>query len=286
VVNLEQGDLSERLEEAVLFSLDFAGLDYEPFLLRPAAPEEAIERLAAAKPDLVVTIGAAGPRLADRLPPELPIIATAVGHPASFGRSRALFAGTSHYVPPARQLAFFRKIVPGLSRLGALVDAADEEALQLLSETREAARPLGIEIVARQIAEVSDLRALAYSLLPEVEGLLLLGGSRMVPGMPDLLAEAARLQRPVFAYSEELVRRGAVAALYADRLALAEEVGPMARQLLARQGTHSALRTPHSTFVSVRTMPIFKIALNLRSARAAGLRLPYTLLVIANEIVR
>jgi hypothetical protein len=33
-------------------------------------------------------------------------------------------------------------------------------------------------------------------------------------------------------------------------------------------------------------MPIFKIALNLKSARAAGLRLPYTLLVIANEIVR
>jgi putative ABC transport system substrate-binding protein len=275
VVNLEPGDLRERLEEAVLFSLDFAGLDYELLLLRPGGPEEVIERLISAAPHLVITIGAAGPRLADRLPAEIPVIATAVGHPASFGRRQVALAGTSHYVPPARQLAFFQKILPGLSRLGVLVDAADEEALQLLSETRQAAEPLGIEIVARQIAEVGDLRALADSLLPEVEGLLLLGYSGMTPGMPDLLAEAARRQRPVFAYSEELVRRGAVAALYADRLALAEEVGPMAKQLLAGEGTPV-----------IRTMPIFKIALNLKSARAAGLRLPYTLLVIANEIVR
>lgn len=286
VVNLEQGDLRERLEEAVLFSLDFAGLDYQPLTFRPAKPEEAIEPLLSAAPELVVTIGSAGPRLASRLPPALPVIATAVGHPASFEERQGGLVGTSHYVPPSKQLVFFRKVLPGLRRLGVLAHVADENALRLLQETQQAARPLGIEIAASRIAGAQDLTAAARKLLPEVDGLLLLGGHEIASEAWHVLEAAADWRRPVFAFDEEMVSRGAVAALYADRLALAEDVGPMAKQLLIPRGTHSAFRTPHSPFAYVRTLPIFKIVLNVKAARALGLRLPYNLLVIANKIIR
>ncbi|MBT2340473.1 MULTISPECIES: ABC transporter substrate-binding protein [Pseudomonas] len=127
--------------------------------------------------------------------------------------------------PVARQLRLIRTILPQLRRVGVLYDGHSEF---LLKDIRQAAAPLGLEIVTERWTDTTDSRPLQN----------LLGQSDVLLGLDDpdlynpktvknlLLSSYAR-QRPLIGPSAAFVKAGSLASTYSDQedwLAILDEL--------------------------------------------------------------
>ncbi|AKJ98358.1 ABC transporter substrate-binding protein [Pseudomonas sp. WP18] len=127
--------------------------------------------------------------------------------------------------PVARQLRLIRAILPQLRRVGVLYDGHSEF---LLNDIRQAAAPLGLEIVTERWDDTADSRPLQN----------LLGQSDVLLGLDDpdlynpktvknlLLSSYAR-QRPLIGPSAAFVKAGSLASTYSDQddwLAILDEL--------------------------------------------------------------
>ncbi|SFY12344.1 ABC transporter substrate binding protein [Pseudomonas sp. NFACC49-2] len=158
--------------------------------------------------------------------------------------------------PVARQLRLIRMILPQVRRIGVLFDGHSEF---LLREIRQAAAPLGLEIVTERWDDTSDSRPLQN----------LLGRSDVLLGLDDpdlynpktvknlLLSSYAR-QRALIGPSAAFVKAGSLASTYSDQedwLAILDEL----------------LDRPASSWPRTLYPARFKVLSNQQVARSLGI---------------
>ena len=118
--------------------------------------------------------------------------------------------------PVARQLELYQQIVPGLRRLLTLVDPTDKATPLLLTEAKDAAGRLGLELDVREASDQADLERAFDSLAPgEVDGAFLLSPSLRLNFSKRTIELAAEANLPVQAHRKEWA--GAGRALLAGR---------------------------------------------------------------------
>lgn len=158
--------------------------------------------------------------------------------------------------PVARQLRLIRTVLPQVRRVGVLFDRHSEF---LLREIRQAAAPLGLEIVTERWDDTSDSRPLQA----------LLGQSDVLLGLDDpdlynpktvknlLLSSYAR-QRALIGPSAAFVKAGSLASTYSDQedwLAILDEL----------------LDRPASSWPRTLYPSRFKVLSNQQVARSLGI---------------
>ena len=116
------------------------------------------------KPDVIVTIAAAATGAARQATSTIPIVMAHAGNPvgsglvASLARPGGNVTGTTSMAPELglKQVELLRQLIPGLARLGVLVNPTNAGTAPLLATVGEEARRFNISVVVAEVTRAED----------------------------------------------------------------------------------------------------------------------------------
>jgi putative ABC transport system substrate-binding protein len=180
--------------------------------------------------------------------------------------------------PVVRQLELYQQIVPGLRRLLTLVDSTDKATPVLLTEAKDTAQRLGLELDIREASTAADIERAFHSLAPAaVDGAFLLSPSLRLNFSKRTIELAKEANLPVQAHRKEWVEQGALFSLGVD-------VGPVGDA--GARFVDSILRGTPPAKLSVEEVPRIQFAINLVRARELGIVVPEDVITRADIVYR
>ena len=241
--------------------------------------------LVRSKVDVIVVLSGAATQAAQRATRTIPIVMSTVADPvgsglvASLARPGGNVTGLTITSPDlaGKQLQLLKEVVPDVSRVAFLRNPDNASSAAFLREAEAAARALGVRLQtleARNPQEIDSAfaamtreRAGAFLILPD--GIFVsqrkqiaeLAANRRLPSIHGMTeyAEAGGLM----AYSTNFLDQQRRAASYVDKILK----GAKPRDLPVEQPTK------------------FELVINMRTARALGLKVPPSLLLQADRVI-
>ena len=243
------------------------------------------EELVRLKPDVIVSGTMAGIIAVKKLTDAIPIVSQSLVDPVAFGwaASHARPGGNVTGVLltvenlPSKQLALAVEMVPGMNKIGLLVNPGNPAHPFLRPGLDIAARALGVELVVLEVRSRDDLHAAFQSFARE--------STKIVLALPDamflnerkrisLFAMAARLPT-MFGFRENVVDGGLMSygidlreswrrtAAFVDKILKGAKPGDLPIEFPTK----------------------LELVINLTAAKALGLDVPATLLARADEVI-
>jgi len=253
----------------------------------PQRLSQLAHQIVESKPDVIVTIAASATAAVRQATSTIPIVMAHAGSPvesglvASLAHPRGNVTGTTSMVPELgfKQVEILRQLVPGLARLGVLANPTNAGTPPLLANVNEAARQINVSVVVAEVTRAEDFdKALAMlrdarpdALLVMIEPMIFLNRARVldfaatnrVPASYDVGREIAR-QGGLISYGPVLSTHYALVADYVDKILKGAKPG----DLPVQQPTQ------------------FALIINLKTAKALGLKVPQSLLARADEVLQ
>lgn len=248
----------------------------------------ALAELAAAHCDLVFALGTQAAMLAKAALPDVPIVFAAVSNPVaagivpSWGSAPGNVCGASNWIPPQNVLDVFQLAVPGLRRIGMLRSAATG----VTSKAELATMQAHLASDPRQRLELVDAVAIDADDVERATGLLLQRDVDAIwipidPTIHDNLATVRRatagLHLPLLTTAAPAMHGGAMVGVIPDYPLHGRRAAAMALQILRGE------RRPAE--FAVDRMRGNVVAADVGAARALGIELPLSLLVLADELI-
>ena len=237
------------------------------------------------KVDVIVAGGTLAPLAAMRATKTIPIVLGAAGAPVETGLVSSLakpggnVTGLSNLSADltAKRLQLLKEVVPGVTRVAVLWNAANPVAAVVMRETEAAARTLGLPVQSLEVRGPDDFeRALPAAMS---------GGARAVFVIDDPLVFTARLRIADFALRNRLP----MTAFYRP---FAEAGGLMSFGANLADLFHRAaiyvdkiLRGAKPGDLPIEQPEKFELVINLKTAKALGLTIPQSLLLRADKVI-
>lgn len=212
---------------------------------------------------------------------DIPVVYTAVTDPEAAeltdkdGMPVGEVTGTSDKLPIEEQLQMMREILPEAKTLGIMYTTSEANSISAIEEYEELAGDYGFELVTTGISTTADVSLAADDLLSKVDCITNLTDNTVVASLPTILEKANEKKIPVFGSEIEQVRIGCLAAEGIDYVALGEQTGRMAGQIL--KGEKKASEMP----CEVITEPGFYV--NNKVTENLGITIPEELASSATE---
>ena len=177
----------------------------------------------------------------------------------------------------ARRLALLREVVPTVARIAVLVNLAHASVPFQLRQTEAAAQSLGVSVQRFEVRDALDLQD-AFLAVARVhpDGLIVLHHPMFLREARAIGVYAAQSHLPTVAPYARIAEAGALLAFEPDLLY------PFRR---AATYVDRIFRGTAPGELAVESTTRFHLAVNLRAARALGLRVPKTLLSRADQII-
>ena len=235
--------------------------------------------------DVIVTFGTLGARAALSATATIPVVFSA-GDPVATGLADSLVRpgrnGTGVSVVStelaAKRLDFLHQLAPRARRIGYLMNSANPLGPVQLDEARKAAPMLGLELVildARNVAELNErLRTLNRR---SVDGVLVTPDPLFQMHKSAIAVAVHRAKLPgMFPYKE-----------YLDDGTLSS-YGPDLRELSYRMAVYveKILKGAKPSDLPIEQISKYQFIIDLRTARALGIKVPQELLYRADEVLR
>ena len=237
------------------------------------------------KADVIAVSTTPAAQAAKRATRSVPIVLIALGDPVGTGLAESVakpggnVTGMSMMVPElaVKRLELLKEAVPTISRVLVLSYLADPIAPLQVAALDKAAPSLGVTIFVRDIRGEADIAAAFNAGEREhVDGLLVTAESVLVVHRVKINEFAARLKLPaVYPYSIQVTDGGLMAydvnipdlhrnaALYVDKI----------------------LKGAKPSDLPIQQPAKLKLVINLKVAKALGLKLPPSLLARADEVI-
>ncbi|MCA8973186.1 MAG: ABC transporter substrate-binding protein [Planctomycetes bacterium] len=254
----------------------------------PARATAALRTLRAAGCDLVFAMGTQSALLAKDALPDVPIVFAAVSNPVASGvvpswdGSGSRLCGASNWIAPRNVLDVFCIAVPDLKHLGILRSAdagvVSKAELQTMQAWLRQDASHGVELFEAVAADAADIPRALSTLLDRNIDALWIPIDITVYGNLELVQRTLGERRlPLLSTAAAAVRQGAVVGAIADYELHGRRAAAMAVAIL-RDGAVPG-RLP------VDRMQGSLVVANLGTARALGLELPLSLLVLADQLI-
>jgi putative tryptophan/tyrosine transport system substrate-binding protein len=216
------------------------------------------------------------------IPIVMGIVGDAVGSGlvSNLARPGGNITGTTLLYPDVatKQLDLLREILPRLSRVAVLWNAANPLKANDLNATKNVAQKFGITLQLLQVREVSDFTA-AFELANRrrSEALVVLGDPFTYIHRSQILEAVTKLRIPVIYDIRQSAEDGALIAYTANVPAALRRTAAYVDKILkgAKPGD-----------LPVEQPSKFELIINLKTARALGLRIPPSLLWRADEVIQ
>jgi putative ABC transport system substrate-binding protein len=202
------------------------------------------------------------------------------GHVASLARPGGNVTGLTPISPDlvGKRLELLKEVVPGLSRVVVLWNAANPANAAVWHETQAAARALGLLLHSQDVRGPQDLEgAFAHTAQARPDALLVLGDS-LINMHRQLIAEFATQEHlPSGFTSREWVVAGGLMSY-----------GPHLPDLFRRAAYYvdRILKGAKPTDLPVEQPIKFELVINLKTAQALGITIPPSVLFQANEVIQ
>ena len=235
--------------------------------------------------DVIVTIGGIPPTLAAKnATSTIPIVFAAVGHPvesglvASLARPAGNVTGFSELTIEMlpKRLELLCELVPQSTVIALLVNPDNKVGTEYTVRTaQEAARAKGINLASLTATTEAEIDAAFEDF--QAGGLLVNADSFFTTRRDRLVALAARRVVPAIFASRFFATGGGLISYGPDFNALARQAGIYVGRIL--KGAKPA-------DLPVQQPTIFKLVVNLKTAKALGLTIPPSILARADEVIK
>lgn len=236
------------------------------------------------KVDVIVTWGTATAIAVKQATSVIPIVFTVVGDPVGSGlvvslaRPGGNVTGLSSEHPDSvgKRLEFLREIVPNMRRLAILANSGNPGAMEEMRDVDALARKLGIVTLAVKVREAGEFGPAIGALKNDAGGLYVTSDALMNTNRAAIDAAALAAHLPTVAGFESIVRSGGLLCYAPDYPDLFRGAADYADKIL---------RGAKPAELPVEQPTKFDLVINLKTAKALGLTIPPTLLVIADEVI-
>ena len=204
----------------------------------------------------------------------IPVVFCAVSDPVAAGLVQSMDApgnnctGTADSFDIAGQVQLITQLQPEIEDLGVIYTTSESNSLSQLERLKQQCAPLGINVVERGITDASELTSAAASIVTQVDALTNLTDNNVVENMGIVLEQANSAGIPVYGSEIEQVRKGCLAAASIDYVALGEQTGKIALDILGG--------SPAASYPVVTVQQSFKV-LNTDAASSLGIAVPDSL---------
>ena len=238
-----------------------------------------IAELVASNVDVIVTAGTPASLAVKKATTTIPLVMVAVGDPVATGlvASLARPGGNITGLMEGKRLELLREVVPKVSHIAVLWNAARPIQVIEEGEVRAAARVLEIKMLSlgvRTREEIDD--ALATIIRERPDALLVLADRLFLHHRTRIIAFAAQERLPgVHAY-RELIEAGGLMSY-----------GPSYADMHRRAAAYvdKILKGAKPADLPVERPVKFELVVNLKAAKALGLTIPPSVIFRADEII-
>lgn len=242
--------------------------------------------LAASRVDLIVVLGSTPAALAaKRATTTIPVVFTSGTDPVAFGIVESLARpggnvtglGTSLTVVQKR-LEILREVTPNATRYAFLTNPSNPIHLLSARELAVAASRSRLGLIVVEVTDPPQLDdAFARIRRERTGGVVVLGDPIFGSHMNKVVALAAQARVPISVPSSYYVRHnGALVSYAVDHVALARRAGALADRIL---------RGALPAEIPVEQATKFELVINMRTAKALGLKLSPSLRLRADEVI-
>jgi putative ABC transport system substrate-binding protein len=235
--------------------------------------------------DVIVAVGTLGPLAAKRTTSTIPIVMTAAGDPlgsglvASLARPGGNVTGMSLMVPDigGKRLELLKELLPRLSRVAVLWNAANPYPAIVFKETQAAGQRLGIEVQSLEVRGPDDFDGAFDAARKQRPDALITIEDPLTFYYRKRIADFALIEQlPSFFGTRGDVLAGGLISYGAD----------MADQFRRAAGyVDKILKGANPAELPVQQPTKFELIISLKTARALGLQVPATLLARADEVM-
>jgi len=244
-------------------------------------PEFATE-LARLNVSVVVTLGELATRAARRGVPDTPIVfltADPVGNGlvSNLSRPGGNMTGVSVMREAGKWPELAKEVLPGLTRVGYLINPTNAASVSTLNEARRSTEALGLNFRSYPIERPADLEMAFAAMTKDRIGVLLLDAAHPYPtNWPQVAGLALGHKLPAISEVREFVFAGGLMS-YGLRLF----------DMTRRQAHYvdRILKGASAGDLPVEQPTKFELVINLRTAKALGLTVPPQLLARADEVI-
>jgi putative ABC transport system substrate-binding protein len=235
--------------------------------------------------DVIVTAGTLAPLAAKRATTTIPIVMTAPGDPlgtglvASLARPGGNVTGTSIMAPDiaGKRLELLKELLPRISRVAILWNAANPYPANVFRETEAAARMMGIEVQSLEVRRPEDFDSvLEAARTQRSDGLITVEDPLTVNYRNKIVDFAATNRLPAIHGFREFVEVGGLMSYGASLLHLFRQSAIYVDKIL---------RGAKPADLPVEQPTTFELVINLKAATALGLTIPPTIMVRADEVI-
>jgi putative tryptophan/tyrosine transport system substrate-binding protein len=246
----------------------------------------AAAELVALNPDLILANATTAAAAAQRATRTVPIVFTGVSEPVAQGFVASLthpggnVTGFTNLEPSvsAKWLELLKEIAPGVTRVAIMFKPELSQAVPLFRDLLRAAAPkLAIELIEIPVHNAADIEAALTALGGQPGGgLIVLPDTFLASNLKLILDTTARHQVPAIYPFRYFVGAGGL-------LSYGPDVDDQFRQAAAY--VDQILRGAKPGDLPVQQPTKFEMVINMKTAKALGLRVPNTLLVTADEVI-
>lgn len=191
---------------------------------------------------------------------------------------RTILGGAVAYPLTAETVSVLRRLAPDTERFALLYDARDPDSVAGRDLARDEARRSGFEVVAIALTGAGQVQqAVRDAIDAGAQGIVLSPANLLDDEFDVVRRAAADAGVPVFAWSESLTKRGALASWGIDYQRNGRRAGELAAAVFRGEGVPQRV-TPPETAVH--------LWLNQRTADRLGIALPNDLVAQAREVFR
>jgi putative tryptophan/tyrosine transport system substrate-binding protein len=247
-------------------------------------PELAAE-LVSLKVDVITAAGTLAPLAAKRATSTIPIVMMAAGDPVGSGLVASLahpggnVTGTSLMSPDlgGKRLQLLKELLPELSRVAVLWNAANPYSALVFKETVGAAQTLETGLQSLEIREPADLDAALEAATDQRAGALITVEDPLTIDLRKKIAEfAANHQLPTISGLRMFAASGFLMTYGAD-------LADILRRSVAF--VDKILKGARPSDLPVEQPTKFELVINLKTAKSLGLTIPSLLLASADDVI-
>jgi putative ABC transport system substrate-binding protein len=247
----------------------------------PALAAELVQR----KVDVIVAVADAAALAAKDTSKSVPVVMLLVGDPvgnklvASLARPGGNVTGMSLMVPDlgGKRLELLKELLPQLSRVAVLWNAANPYPAIVFKETQTAGRTLGVEVQSLEVRGPDDLDgAFAAARQQHPDALITIEDPLTFTYRKRIADFALANQLPSLQGFSEDVKAGALISYGANAADLIHRAAGYVDKIL--KGAKPA-------DLPVQQPAKFELVINRKTAKALGLEIPPTLLARADEVI-
>jgi len=248
---------------------------------RTAAAKSLAEELVRLRVDVIVAILTPAVQAARDATSTIPIVMATSGAPQLFVKSFARPGGNVTGIAglgaemSGKRIELIRELVPGIKRIGLLINSADPFAKSFVGQSRDAAEKLGIEIVLADARKPEDVDA-AYGMLKKAGvGAVIVQGVLTGPAW-QAAALAVKHQLPAASFAATWAQSGGLVNYTGSAAEAYRRAASFVKRLL--DGANPAelpVEQPTHT----------ELIINLKTAKALNLQIPKSLLMRADQVI-